>query len=55
MAWGTMKIRRGKKIHNHTYLGGLLTFLQNGQRQTTMCDYLDRILETYDLAMVMDT
>jgi hypothetical protein len=43
-----MKVHRGK---THKYLGMLLDFSQKGQCQVTMHDYIDGILQMYDLAI----
>jgi hypothetical protein len=43
-----MKVHRGK---THKYLGVLLDFSHKGQCQVTMHDYIDGILQAYDLAI----
>ncbi len=43
---GQMKVRRGK---THKYLGMLLDFSHKGQCGVTMHDFIDGILQAYDL------
>jgi hypothetical protein len=43
-----MKVNRGKI---HKYLGMSLDFSEKGQCHVTMHDYLDGILEAFDLAV----
>jgi hypothetical protein len=43
-----MKVHRGK---THKYLGMALDFSHKGQCQVTMHDYVDGILQAYDLAI----
>ncbi len=45
---GQMKVHRGK---THKYLGMLLDFSHKGQCPVTMHDYIDGILQAYDLAI----
>jgi hypothetical protein len=45
---GAMKVNRG---NIHKYLGMSLDFSEKGQCHVTMHDYLDRILEAFDLAV----
>ncbi len=43
-----MKVHMGK---THKYLGMSFNFSQKGQCQVTMHDYIDKILQAYDLAI----
>ncbi len=45
---GQMKVHRGK---TNKYLGMLLDFSHKGQCRVTMHDYIDQILQAYDLAI----
>jgi hypothetical protein len=45
---GQMKVHKGK---THKYLGMSLNFSHKGQCRVTMHDYIDGILQTYDLAI----
>ncbi len=45
---GKMKVHRGK---TQKYLGMLLDFTHEGQCRVTMHDYIDGILQAYDLAI----